>query len=516
VDFYEFAVTNFRINHTRAIHEDSLYLTHTVYADGDVIAANPSPVSLGDFNNGDYNPQDFTSPGPGLSGIVINDRQATVSFVFQLLNAGNVEPDALDGRTASSADQLAGIAAGLQGAAAVTLGTGAIPVSVALEVFANVWTWLTTDCDGPVAADQLSGPRYLIDAWADDDPTGSITMTRKYPGSQSPDGCGDNSDYDVTWFVQHYRGWAEVVDTTQSPLKSGTGVSAATHNGAVHAFGVLPGTGVTHSRTYTGVNWFVDSVGTSGLGDLPVSAVSFNDRLYVFGVKTDGSISPAAYTVDGGSWRTPPGNSPVGLQTAEPIATAVFRSRLYVFGRDSSSNSLRLASTADLLAWSPWADVPMAGLSPTSPVAAAALGDRLYIFGINQTGKPPEIGAVVSNSTLDGTTWTGWTEVEAGLRPAGMPSADEALDVAASVDQGRLYIAARWQSATTTAGQNSYYVAVNFTSDGDNWSGWRIPDSTVQFQPAATAGLVAVGNHLYILAPQLIPGETDNVLVSSY
>jgi hypothetical protein len=35
---------------------------------------------------------------------------------------------------ASSADQLAGIAAGLQGAAAVSLGSGAIPVSVALAV----------------------------------------------------------------------------------------------------------------------------------------------------------------------------------------------------------------------------------------------------------------------------------------------------------------------------------------------------------------------------------------------
>ena len=96
-----------------------------------------------------------------------------------------------------------------------------------------------------------------------------------------------------------------------------------------------------------------------------------------------------------------------------------------------------------------------------------------------------------------------------------MPSADEALDVTASVDQGRLYIAKRWQSAATTAGQNTFYVAVNFTSDG-NWSGWRIPDSTVQFHPAATAGLAAVGNHLYILAPQLIPEETDSTLVGSY
>lgn len=61
-----------------------------------------------------------------------------MSFVFQLLNAGNVEPDALDGRMASSADQLAGIAAGLQGAAAVSLGSGAIPVSVALTVARRV------------------------------------------------------------------------------------------------------------------------------------------------------------------------------------------------------------------------------------------------------------------------------------------------------------------------------------------------------------------------------------------
>jgi hypothetical protein len=60
MDFYQFAVTNFRISHTRALHEDSLHLSHASYAGGDVIAS--SLVSLGDFNNGDYDPQNYVHP----------------------------------------------------------------------------------------------------------------------------------------------------------------------------------------------------------------------------------------------------------------------------------------------------------------------------------------------------------------------------------------------------------------------------------------------------------------------
>jgi hypothetical protein len=51
---------------------------------------------------------------------------------------------------------------------------------------------------------------------------------------------------------------------------------------------------------------------------------------------------------------------------------------------------------------------------------------------------------------------------------------------------------------------------VNFSEDGANWSGWRIPQYDVDpaFDPAdlqftATAALAALGNHLYIFATAL-------------
>ena len=55
-------------------------------------------------------------------------------------------------------------------------------------------------------------------------------------------------------------------------------------------------------KSLTGATWSVESLGSFALADLPVSAVSFDDRLYILGVHTDGSISSLAYAIDGGSW----------------------------------------------------------------------------------------------------------------------------------------------------------------------------------------------------------------------
>jgi len=206
--------------------------------------------------------------------------------------------------------------------------------------------------------------------------------------------------------------------------------------------------GVTHARTFTGATWFVDGLGEFDLADLPVSVVSFDDRLYVFGVKLDGSIWPLAFTVDGRSWATPE-TRPTGLNTAEPIATAAFRNRLYLFARDSASGALRATSSADLESWNAWVDVPSGGLAPTSAVAAAALGDTLHLFGLHDTNKPPRTNVVVHNSTVDGGNWTGWSIVENGARPERQPQTDQPLDVAATVFGNRVYIASRWESAST-------------------------------------------------------------------
>lgn len=313
MDYYRFVVTNFKIDQTRSIHEDTLQLGHSVHVDNDVVASNV--VKLGDFNNGSYQTENYvhgTDP-LGISSVVINDPWSKVTFTFQLLNAGHDSADTISARVVATADQLAGIGAGLAGAGAKDFAAAApasLAVGLGLELFANVYSWLSTDCDGPVAVDQLSGPRYVIDAWADDDTTGTGTIFRQqhYPGVDSPDGCGGNSDYTVGWLVQHWRGWASVLNDAGNGLQSAAGVSAAAHHGAVHAFGVLPGGVVTHARTFTGGSWLVATVGTFGLSELPISAASFAGRLYVIGVQADQSAAVLAFTTDGGSWATPAGS----------------------------------------------------------------------------------------------------------------------------------------------------------------------------------------------------------------
>jgi hypothetical protein len=519
MDFYDFTVTNFRIYNTRARVTDTLRLGHAIYVDGDVVAVNL--VSLGDFDNGDYNPQDYVQTGdsPGLNGVVINDPSANVAFIFQLLNAGNVPEGALSGRVVSTFDQLAGVAANLAGAGAANAGAAMSSswfyIAIGIEAMADLWAWLYVDCDGPVAVDQISGPRYIVDAWADDYPMGTIRILRRYPGSESPAGCnGSNSLYEVEWLLRHYRGWAQVANPTDGPFKSDVAVSAATHNGAVHAFGVVPAVGVTHARSFTGAAWSVDELGSFDLANLnlPVNAVSFDDRLYVFAILQDGTVSSLAYTVDGGSWiRHITG--PIGLRTAEPIATTVFRNRLYLFVRDSTAGSLNATSSADLESWNPWVQIPQSGPSPASPVAAAALGDTLHVFGVHQRGNRPATAVVVHNSTNDGNTWAGWDIIEAGAQPEGEIRPAQPLDVAATVFRDRVYIASRWE-APNRAGENSYYVALNFSGDGENWSGWRRPESVTSVQPRTTAGLAAVGNHLYVVSPLLDFSEfPDNTLV---
>jgi hypothetical protein len=527
MDYYNFAVTEFEISQTRA-HTDTLWLSHAVYADGDMIASS-GPFMLGDFNNGDFHTRNYVPGGrPGLT-VVINDPQVNVSFIFQLVNAGHGPSSSFDGRISSTFDALSGIAAGLQAAdqnLAVSLGSAAIPVALTLEAFADIYAWLTVDCDGPVAVDQISGPRYAIDAWADDDPNGNISFNKDYPGTDTPEGyCNHvNSDYQVQWHVQHYRGWQlRISDDTQTHLlKSTTGVSAAAHNGGLHVFGVM-GADVMHARTFAGRSWYVDPVKVNvidGFWDIPVSAVSFNDRLYVFGLRTDGSIWPQAYTTDGGSW-VHPTTQPAGLTTKEPIATAVFGNRLYVFARSAADNSLQVTSTSDLIFWTAWAVVPATGLAPSAPVAAAALGDRLYIFGVHES-REAVATVVVSNATSNGTTWSGWQMVEANARPEGQPNSDEPLDVAATTFDDRVYIASRWQPADT---QKPKYIAVNFSADGDNWSGWREPPVTVpstgpgdegSVEPSHTPGLAGVGNHLYILVRDEHTFGNDYNLVRVY
>jgi hypothetical protein len=530
VDLYSFVVEEFTIIDTRAQFTDTLTLSHSAFVDGNMVAHQALvQMSGGGLDNGTYYPTDYALDSGGLEGVVINDPDAATMFIFQLVNADHAPAGSLTGRLAATADQIAGIIGG-----AAALGGDATPVGLGIEVVANLFAWLLSDCDGPVAVDQISGPRYMVDTWTEDlsatenQTTRKIRIDRNYPGSDSSTGCGGNSNYEVTWSLGHWRTWVPVTDTPDNQLTvefplpaagvaftSDTAVSATTHNGAVHAFGVVGGT-VTHTRTFNGTFWSVDSpdhLQVSDLADLPVSAVSFDDRLYVFGIHSDGSVSSIAYSGDGRYW-VPRVTLPAGLTTVEPIATAVFRNRLYLFAQDSTANSLLLTSSADVIVWSPWADVPPPGAPPVSAVTAATLGDTLHIFRVFDFNKPPGPGqnVIMHNSTADGTTWSGWTAVEGGTLPEELPGT-EPLDVVATKFRDRVYLASRWGKPTGETAATT--LAVNFSGDGENWCGWRVPESTAKplldyrasaaspppfvLSPNAPSGLAAVKNHLYIL-----------------
>jgi hypothetical protein len=54
------------------------------------------------------------------------------------------------------------------------------------------------NCDGMVAQDEVAFTgTALLDATA----FGAHTETHNYPGSDSPAGCGSNSNYDLTWSI---------------------------------------------------------------------------------------------------------------------------------------------------------------------------------------------------------------------------------------------------------------------------------------------------------------------------
>lgn len=470
---------------------------------------------LGDLDNGTY-----TNPNPGeLTDVVLNDPTAMVTFAFQLLNvgAGNMDAGALSARVAATADQLAGIISNLAPAAAAaaaaaaegtvvgvgaTVATWPFVVGLLAEAFASLYTWLTTDRDGPLAVDQVAGPRYLLDAWLDRNDL-TLKFDRSYPGTDSPDGCGGNSLYKVKWSRQRRHSWLPVTDPAGNKYVSAAGLSAVAHNHAMHAFGSPTGEGVAHVSAFTGAIWsamyeeFIDL----GLGELPVNAVSFNDRLILFGMLMSGEIVAIGHTVDGWSWLAAE-TSPPSFNTSEPVATAVFSNRLYLFAQDSTAGALHVTSTADVTSWTAWGDVP-ATARPLSAVAAATLAETLHIFQImdvvDKLHGGQQVPTVMHSSSVDGANWSVRSPVEDGARPAGL-QASVPVDVSATVFRDRVYIATRWRTGELPQ------VAVNFSADGKDWCGWRMPDADMDYYPSATVGLAPINHHLYITSPNPADG----------
>jgi hypothetical protein len=206
---YVFLLEQFHIDDTRSRHEDTDTVAFAVQAG----SSQPLLQSkfVGDVNNGDHpvsmvSPPLFVAAGakPAVFSYMIYNGQTTNlrislndlakrvidSYVQQIVEGGpskdpQVEiPD--DPRLPDNAtfDNLGWI--------------------VVLEL-AAIGSFFFPDCDGMVVADVIGRSKSELDTAIDAAGGTSYKQTRRYPGTDSPPGCGSNSDYTVTWSVTRFR-----------------------------------------------------------------------------------------------------------------------------------------------------------------------------------------------------------------------------------------------------------------------------------------------------------------------
>jgi hypothetical protein len=122
----------------------------------------------------------------------IDNADTPVLFNYQVINKGH-------GDTTDQAIDAA-LNAGAKWLATEIVGEDNIGTDVLTRLFSWIGGFLNPDCDGPLAADQIKATgAELRNSTAR---TGFHREQRYYPGVDSADGCGGNSQYYVTWSVR--------------------------------------------------------------------------------------------------------------------------------------------------------------------------------------------------------------------------------------------------------------------------------------------------------------------------
>jgi hypothetical protein len=204
---FSFTVDNFYISQTRSRHEDTDFVSCTLQirnVDGTTGPSETITKSVGNVNNGTHSvvltfPNVLVSPGQ------------TVLWNYSIVNAGNASLSKVDSGLENVGNQLlsslikglfAGGTAGATGGAAAGAGlsllsvTGTVAVAIAAIFATELEGLLTANCDGPVAAEAQSFTYDQLIA----EPAQAGYFTQ-HPGVNSPSGCGENSNYWVSWHI---------------------------------------------------------------------------------------------------------------------------------------------------------------------------------------------------------------------------------------------------------------------------------------------------------------------------
>jgi hypothetical protein len=219
--FYTFKLESFQISNTRSRHDDTDTVTF-----GLQVGTREFPVQsffAGNLNNGSY--QVNLEFGP----VLITGDAIAATFTYEIYNGGAGSlPTSLVAYNQAIMKKVVPLieqTVGLVSPAGEPLGfpnwssgeAGAdVPMLDEDNPFGDTSDWsgllyqlivadiggfLFPDCDGFVAADGIGQSKAQWDAAIDSAGGAVFRQTMNYAGTDSPAGCGSNSEYSVTWSV---------------------------------------------------------------------------------------------------------------------------------------------------------------------------------------------------------------------------------------------------------------------------------------------------------------------------
>lgn len=489
---FNFKLNKFTVGNTRSWHTDTDHI-----AVGLQVGDKKYPVQLAtksDVNNGTY------VLNLGFTAIPIQNAGLPVYFNFQIVNAGHHSQEAIDSALRNGFDSLVAMGA-------KALGDYLIPGS------GSIWSalggkgadWLIglafADCDGAVAIDQLALNGATVAQWT---ASGPHIETRLYRGSNSPSGCGSNSEYHAQFSIERVGGlpFLSPVVTATSRSSDKLDLFAVAEDGTVStaswqrgdtawkgwwpiAGGTAPaGSPVTatsrrpdfldafvvgnDSGVYTaawdptaGQNWRPwRRVGTL---EVPVGSgiecvCRSEDHLDIFAVGSDGFVYTAAWEAAfAGRWAGwwPIGSVDSRANPGSPVtAISPIRDNLHVFvvGTDGA---VRTATWKAGGSWSGWSRVGQIAAIPESRVSAVSR--RQGYIDIFVTGADGKVytAALQAGDPM----WRGWWQVAGGSAPPGSPIGA----VSRSTDHLDIFV---------VGGDGKVYTAAWEPTAGTDWHGW--------------------------------------------
>jgi len=212
VAFYTFTIEGFHIGNTRSRFDDTDVVAGVLRLGNETL-----PVQVrfnGDVDNGDYpigfvfGPRLISQPDTAvvLSYSIYNGDAAKLPKSLEAMNAELVDKavDSMIGGKDPEQGDLSDYT-NYPGAPDNANFNFQDPSWMKILEYISMASFLFPDCDGFVAVGTIGREKKKWDALIDDAGGDTLLASVQYPGSDSPAGCGSNSDYSVRWSVLRER-----------------------------------------------------------------------------------------------------------------------------------------------------------------------------------------------------------------------------------------------------------------------------------------------------------------------